>query len=158
MVLFNLMLGFMRELFLKYFPRLLAVLGCSTLVTACYGVPYDSFEAKVSGEVLDADSGMPIKGISVRVTPGVLYSGSISGGLKGLRPFADGSTVDARTDVNGAFSVYVGSSMGVPDAVLIECVDIDGEVNGSYLSGSEIVPIKDEESVSEVICLEKNDL
>lgn len=146
----------MRELFFRFFPRLLAVLGCSTLVTACYGVPYDEFEARVSGEVLDAESGEPIKGISVRVTPGIVAPGSVSDGVNGLRPLEDVGTVDAKTDANGMFSVYLDSYMGVPDAVLIECVDVDGEANGSYLSESKIVPVEDGSTVSKVIFMKEN--
>ena len=60
----------MREFLIKTFARLFAVLGCSTLVTACYGVPYDSFDAKVSGRVTDSQTAQPVKGILVRMTVG----------------------------------------------------------------------------------------
>lgn len=58
----------MRELFIKYFGRILAILGCSTVVTACYGVPTASYVFK--GKVVDAETGNPIKGILVSVGPG----------------------------------------------------------------------------------------
>ena len=60
----------MKDFILKYLSRLLAVIGCGTLVTACYGVPYEKFSTKVSCTVVDADNGAPIKGIQVRMTMG----------------------------------------------------------------------------------------
>ncbi|MBQ8811497.1 MAG: radical SAM-associated putative lipoprotein [Bacteroidales bacterium] len=145
----------MKSLFSRYLLRFLTVLGCSTLVTACYGVPYAEFSADVTGEVLDADTGEPIKGISVRVTPGVTSPGNADGGLKGIRPLDDCGTLEIRTNTDGSFGVSVRSYMGAPDAVLLECVDVDGEDNGSYYSSSKIVPVKDGGSVSEVVFMER---
>ena len=133
----------MRNFFLKYFSRFLAVLGCSTLVTACYGVPYDDFHAAVSGTVLDAETGEPIRGISVRMTPG---SRTLSNGnpVQSLSPC--GSTREELTSVNGAFDGYV-SGYGEPDGILVECMDIDGEANGSYLPKSQIVSLSEADDI-----------
>ena len=57
----------MKELFLKYFGRLLAIIGCSTVVTACYGTPFEVYSAK--GRVIDAETEEPIMGIKVQITP-----------------------------------------------------------------------------------------
>ena len=39
----------MREIILRTFARLFALMGCTTIVTACYGVPYENFDVKMSG-------------------------------------------------------------------------------------------------------------
>ena len=61
----------MRNFIIKYFGRLLAIIGCSTMVTACYGVPYDEYIPRegISGRVVDSETGEPIKGIKVRAVP-----------------------------------------------------------------------------------------
>ena len=61
----------MRDFIAKHFGRILAVLGCSTLVTACYGVPYNPYDPdfSVNGRVLDSETDQPIKDIKVRAVP-----------------------------------------------------------------------------------------
>lgn len=124
----------MKDIILKYFSRLLAVLGCSTLVTACYGTPYDDFHGTVAGTVLDADTGEPVPGISVRVTPGYR---SQSGGNAVQSLVPTGDPVEYITDADGRFedSIY---SFREPDGILFECIDIDGEANGSYFPKSQV--------------------
>lgn len=131
----------MRELFLKYFSRILAVLGCTTLVTACYGIPYDEFSAKVSGDVTDAVTGEPIKGVKVKVTVGNL-SGNSTGDVKGIHVTDYSSPVEITTDARGRYSVHVYSHMDC-NGVMVECTDVDGAENGSYRPASEVYRIAD---------------
>ena len=102
----------MKELFTKYFGRLLAVLGCTTMVTACYGVPYNSF--RVQGKVVDAQTEEPIQDIQITVAP------------------QDGTPLPSTsTNSHGIFVVYNFVDIP-PSGYTIECTDIDGELNGSY--------------------------
>ena len=102
----------MKELFTKYFGRLLAVLGCTTMVTACYGVPYNGF--RVQGKVVDAQTEEPIQDIQITVAP------------------QDGTPLPSTsTNSNGIFVVYSYFDIP-PSGYTIECTDIDGELNGSY--------------------------
>ena len=55
----------MREFIIKYFGRIMALLGCTTMVTACYGIPVDPETHWVEGLVKDAETGKPIKGIKM---------------------------------------------------------------------------------------------
>lgn len=88
----------MNNFIIKHFGRILAILGCSTLVTACYGVPYDEYDphARVSGRVVDSETDQPIQDIKVRAVP-------------------------ANESFDPSTTEYI-----------IECTDIDGEMNGSY--------------------------
>lgn len=140
----------MRDFILDNFGRLLAILGCSTLVTACYGTPYDDFHSVVSGAVLDMDTDAPIEGILVKVTAG---SGSQGAGnlVQSLDPA--GESVSLRSDDRGGFSTDI-SGYGRIDGVIIECIDIDGEANGAYLPKSQIFDITGAENVR--ILLEKD--
>ena len=102
----------MKELFTKYFGRLLAVLGCTTMVTACYGVPYNDY--RVQGKVVDAQTEEPIQDIQITVAP------------------QDGTPLPSTsTNSNGIFVVYSYFDIP-PSGYTIECTDIDGELNGSY--------------------------
>lgn len=98
----------MREFIVKYFGRILAILGCSTVVTACYGVPTASFTYK--GKVVDAETGDPIKGIFVSVKPG----------------YGQGTSRETG-DVYVRCYEYIDS-----ESFTVECHDNDGEENGSY--------------------------
>lgn len=118
----------MKQFILKNTARLFAVLGCSTLVTACYGVPYEEFSSKASGKVVDADTGEPIEGIQVRITAGLRSQGG-ENSVQGLVPVY--MSDDIYTDADGAFQEYVYAHRE-PDGVLIECLDVDGKNNGSY--------------------------
>ena len=102
----------MKELFTKYFGRLLAVLGCTTMVTACYGVPYNDF--CVQGKVVDSETEEPIQDIQITVAP------------------QDGTPLPSTsTNSHGIFVVYNFVDIP-PSGYTIECTDIDGELNGSY--------------------------
>ena len=61
----------MKDFIIKYFGRVLAIMGCSTLVTACYGVPYEEYDphAGISGRIVDSETEQPIKDIKVRAVP-----------------------------------------------------------------------------------------
>ena len=102
----------MKELFTKYFGRLLAVLGCTTMVTACYGVPYNVF--RVQGKVVDSKTEEPIQGIRITVAP-----------QDGTPLPSISTTPDGIFDVREYFDIP-------PLGYTIECTDIDGELNGSY--------------------------
>ena len=114
----------MREFFIKYFGRILAILGCSTMVTACYGVPSDvSFEVK--GRVVDAQSGNPIKNIKVTV--------EVENGY--------GPPSSEYTSPDGEFSITFYEHY-YPGGFMVMCTDVDGESNGLYESSKETVPIE----------------
>lgn len=129
----------MREIILRTFARLFALMGCTTIVTACYGVPYENFDVKMSGRVTDAQTGQPVKGIQVRMTVGSRTIGG-DNAVQSLSPFE--SPVCSNTDADGCFkgeaSVY-----REPDGVMIECFDVDGEANGTYLPKSKVYTLED---------------
>lgn len=129
----------MKDFLLKYFSRLLAVIGCGTLVTACYGVPYEKFSTKVSCTVVDADNGAPIKGIQVRMTMGYRPSAG-DNTVQGLVPIDE--PVNAYTGQDGKVEEYL-TSYSEPDCLMIECLDIDGADNGSYVPSSGIYRVED---------------
>ena len=122
----------MRELFIKYFGRFLALLGCSTMVAACYGTPMDMDTTWVEGRVRDAETGAPVNGIRVSVIPGLSH---------GENP--------EDMEVIGREAVVVSSSDGIvqayveicqdPDVFQIRCIDVDGSENGSYEPLNEFV-------------------
>lgn len=119
----------MKELLAKYFGRILAILGCTTLVTACYGVPYDEYDPgfRIDGRVLDSETDQPIEDIKVRVTPS-------DEGYEGY-PFV--STTSTSSD--GSFDM-MGLIETKPSSYIVECTDVDGELNGSYESVIEEIP------------------
>lgn len=109
----------------------MAILGCSTLITACYGVPPMSYT--VSGHVVDGVTGDPVEGIQIKVTE------------RGA-PTAEGEqqpqcdTISVRTtlsDEEGAFYIHF-HDFEYPYDVLLEWQDIDGEENGLYDYGSTV--------------------
>jgi hypothetical protein len=119
----------MRDFFLRNFGRLFAVLGCSTLVTACYGVPYDNFHASVSGSVLDADSADPIEG-SKAITFEVVQKDGTSkehtvktDSSKNLRQALENAGLISGEE--GAYGLYVK---------VVDGVTADYDVDGSYWS------------------------
>lgn len=91
----------MKEYLFKVMARLFAVLDCSTLVTACYGVSYEHFLARTEGAVKDS---------------------------------------------HGRFRADI-SVDGIPDGVLLECFDVDGEPNGSHRLLSKVVGLEEGGSV-----------
>lgn len=125
----------MKDWFFRYFARILAVLGCSTLVTACYGVPYETYQVKISGKVLDSVTGKPVKGIQIKLTPGT-DSYQDAGTVNGVHPLSSPFAVISGTD--GRFSATLHTDIIEPDGVLVECLDVDGAANGSYLPESQV--------------------
>ena len=111
----------MRNFLIKYFGRLLAIIGCSTMVTACYGVPYDEYIPRegISGRVVDSETGEPIKGIKVRAVPSTESFGTT--------PY-DSSVL---TDEVGHFVITFDID-SCPPGYTIKCTDVDGDLNGSY--------------------------
>ena len=111
----------MRNFIIKYFGRLLAIIGCSTMVTACYGVPYDEYIPRegISGRVVDSETGEPIKGIKVRAVPSTESFGTT--------PY-DSSVL---TDEVGHFFITFDID-SCPPGYTIKCTDVDGDLNGSY--------------------------
>lgn len=120
---------YMKDFIVKYFGRIMAVLGCSTLVTACYGVPYDEYDTRynVSGRVVDSETDQPIKDIQVRVVPKEESQES--------SPYDSSNS----TDSAGCFNIvsYIDTT---PSGYIIECTDVDGDLNGSYESVTEEIP------------------
>ena len=119
----------MRDFIAKHFGRILAVLGCSTLVTACYGVPYNPYDPdfSVNARVLDSETDQPIKDIKVRAVPS----------SKDLESYGYDSAMS--TDSEGFFNI-LGVVESPPSGFIIECTDVDGELNGSYESVIEEIP------------------
>ena len=119
----------MKDFIVKHFGRILAVLGCSTLVTACYGVPYNPYDSdfSVNGRVLYSEPDQPIKDIKVRAVPS----------SKDLESYPYDSAMS--TDSEGFFNI-LGVVESPPSGFIIECTDVDGELNGSYESVIEEIP------------------
>ena len=114
----------MKELLAKCFGRILAILGCTTMVTACYGVPYKPY---VSGRVLDSETEQPIKDIKVRAVP------------SSESPEAYPYDSACSTNSEGFFNI-LGVVESPPSGFIIECTDVDGDLNGSYESVIEEIP------------------
>lgn len=119
----------MKDFIVKHFGRILALLGCSTLVTACYGVPYNPYDPdfSVSGRVLDSETDQPIKDIKVWAVP--------SGETLESYPYDSASS----TDSEGFFNIF-GVVESPRSGFIIECTDVDGDLNGSYESVIEEIP------------------
>ena len=64
--------------------------------------------------------------------------------VQSLSPY--GETTEELTNVNGVFEGYV-RGYGEPDGILVECMDIDGEANGSYLPKSQIVSLSEADDI-----------
>ena len=116
----------MRDLFIRCFGRVMAILGCSTLVTACYGVPPTPYN--VSGHVTDGETGDPVEGILVKVTERY-----IDGNFDSDPLYHVGPSNWTHTDSDGAFSVAFHDREFAGD-VLVEWQDVDGPENGLYRS------------------------
>ena len=119
----------MKELLAKYFGRILAILGCTTMVTACYGVPYKPYDPdfSVSGRILDSETEQPIKDIKVRAVP------------SSESPEAYPYDSACSTNSEGFFNI-LGPLETPSSGFIIECTDVDGELNGSYESVIEEIP------------------
>lgn len=109
----------MKELLTKYFGRILAIFGCTTLVTACYGVPYSAFS--VTGRVVDSETDQPIKDIEVRAVPS----------NEDLESYPYDCT--SSTDSGGTFEI-IDFLDNASHGYTIKCTDVDGDLNGSYES------------------------
>ena len=118
----------MREFIVKYFGRVLAVLGCSTLVTACYGVPPMDFE--VRGTVADAQTGEPVEGIMVRA-----FMRGIDGYDGDVPKYSIVTSETTESASDGSFRMTLMEDY-YPDDFLIEWQDLDGPENGEYASGT----------------------
>lgn len=121
----------MRDLFIKYFGRFMAVLGCSTMVTACYGVPMESFQVK--GRVTDAETGQPVRDIKVTVTPGWDYG--VTSGVESIKLSGEYGTTLTQADGSFVVTCY---DYGEPEAYKVQCDDVDGASNGEYVSFDKI--------------------
>jgi hypothetical protein len=100
--------------------------------------------------VTDGQTGEPIKGIKVRITVGDRAQ-TTDNPVQSLSPMV--SPVDVYTDSDGRFhdDIDVG---GIPDGVLIECFDVDGESNGLYMPESKVYSL--EEAADADIRLDRN--
>lgn len=127
----------MRELFIKYFGRILAVIGCSTMVTACYGIPDTPYEIK--GRVVDAETGKPIENIRVSAVAGSGYG--TTSGVGSIYENNSSYPASAYTSADGEFDMTLYEHFG-PNTFLVECTDVDGAENGSYEPVKEAVPIE----------------
>lgn len=119
----------MREFFIKYFGRILALLGCTTMVTACYGIPVDPETHWIEGLVKDAESGKPIKGIKVTLTPA-----SDNGSATGVQHiYVNEHSREFYTSEDGKIAqeitIYPYSKT---ELFYLQCEDVDGAENGSY--------------------------
>lgn len=130
----------MRDLFIRCFGRVMAILGCSTLVTACYGVPPTPYS--VSGHVKDAETGAPVEGILVKVT-----ERHIDGNFDSDPLYHVGTSNWTHTDADGAFSVRF-HEYGSADDVIIEWQDVDGPENGHYRSDTMVAYPEDAENLT----------
>ena len=127
----------MRELFIKYFGRILAILGCSTVVTACYGIIETPYE--VNGRVVDAETGKPIEKIKVSVSAGRGYG--TTSGVGSIYEDDDSYPRSTHTSSGGDFELTLYEHYG-PDAFLVQCTDIDGDQNGAYETVKEVIPME----------------
>ena len=124
----------MVTLYSKILSVLLAVLGFSACqqadeygppyVVAEYGCPYA--QVKVSGKVVDKDSKKPISGIGVILDDEDNYYRN--------------DTVF--TDDSGVFNFNIGTIGAEPKTLNIVFQDMDGELNGEYISKEEIVKVE----------------
>ena len=130
----------MRELFIKYFGRLLAVLGCSTLVTACYGVPMMDYQ--VMGAVKNAETGEPVEGILVKAFMRDIH------GYDGDQPQYSLVTSQTTESVSGGSFRMFFTVDYYPHDFLIEWQDVDGPENGEYASGTLTVLPEDSENIN----------
>lgn len=124
----------MKEIVGKNLARIFAAFGCTALVTACYGVPYDAYEVK--GKVVDEDDN-PIAGIAYEGAVGDLYVSE-----------------QMRTGEDGSFAVST-FDFGA-EKMTLTFIDDDGEENGGTFKAKtiEIDYVKDSGKQQKVV-LEK---
>ena len=126
----------MRELFIKYFGRLLALLGCTTMVTACYGIPVDPETHWIEGLVEDAETGKPIRGIKVTLTPA--SENASTSGVQHI--FINESSKTFYTSADGKveeeITIYPYEKT---ELFFLQCDDVDGAQNGTYAHEEKLI-------------------
>ena len=120
-----------KRLLLK---KLLVILGvCSAgLMTSCakYGALVSTFYMNLKGTVKSKESSQVISGIKVEVINGIQNS-------------------NGNTDTNGAFSINAEID-DVDNTVNLHVSDIDGALNGSYLSKDTIITLSTNEKLTQL--------
>jgi len=120
-----------KRLLLK---KILVILGvCSAgLMTSCakYGVLVSTFYMNLKGTVKSKESSQVINGIQVEVINSIPYS-------KGL------------TDINGAFSIN-SEIDELDNKVNLHISDIDGALNGSFLSKDTLITLTANEKLAQL--------
>jgi putative lipoprotein (rSAM/lipoprotein system) len=127
----------MKSIFLikrRLLKKLLVILGvCSAgLMTSCakYGALVSTFYMNLKGTVKSKESSQVISGIKVEVINGIQNSNGI-------------------TDTNGAFSINAEID-DVDNTVNLHVSDIDGALNGSYLSKDTIITLSTNEKLAQL--------
>lgn len=130
----------MRELFIKYFGRFLAIWGCSTVVTACYGIPLDPETHWIEGLVEDAQTRKPIENIKVTLTPAA-DNGSITG-VQHI--YVNESSREFYTSEDGKIEQEINIyPREATQLFLIQCEDVDGASNGTYAPVEKLISVHD---------------
>jgi putative lipoprotein (rSAM/lipoprotein system) len=127
----------MKSIFLikrRILKKLLLILGvCSAgLMTSCakYGTLVSTFYMNLKGTVKSKESTQVINGIKVEVINSLQTSNGI-------------------TDANGAFSINTEID-DVDNSVNLHVSDIDGALNGSYLSKDTIITLSANEKLAQI--------
>ena len=126
----------MREFIIKYFGRFMALLGCTTMVTACYGIPVDPETHWVEGLVKDAETGKPIKGIKVTLTPA-----SDNGSTTGVQHiYVNESSREFYTSADGRIAQEITIyPYEETELFYLQCEDVDGSENGTYAPSDRLI-------------------
>jgi len=118
----------------RLLKKILVILGvCSAgLMTSCakYGVLVSTFYMNLKGTVKSKESSQVINGIQVEVINSIPYS-------KGL------------TDINGAFSIN-SEIDELDNKVNLHISDIDGALNGSFLSKDTLITLTANEKLAQL--------
>jgi hypothetical protein len=105
----------------KWIRRILGGLGFTSVLftfQACYGTPQDfELDLYIEGLVRSEKTGLPLKGIIVSVDNGTFYD---------------------ETDEEGRFGFYTLSN----DSLLVNVIDADSTLNGSYLNKDTVISVK----------------
>lgn len=107
----------------NWIRKILGGLGFTTVLftfQACYGTPQDfELDLYVEGQVKSEKTGLPLKGIIVSVDHGTFYD---------------------ETDEEGRFGFYTLKN----DSLLVNVINADSTLNGSYLNKDSLVSVKSE--------------
>lgn len=118
----------------RLLKKLLVIMGvCSAgLMTSCakYGALVTTFYMNLKGTVKSKETSQVINGIKVEVINGIQNSNGV-------------------TDTNGAFSINTEID-DVDNTVNLHISDIDGALNGSYLSKDTIITLSANEKVAQL--------